>query len=104
MKLAGFKTLITSGLVSIAGTIAAVPEQLQQLGIDWKSILPQAIPIQRVGLLVLGLGLVFGLLRLVTRTPPFQNYPIAPPPPPQDLMQYAPTGSGPNPLPPNPNI
>ncbi len=72
-KLAGYKTLITSGLVSCAGVVATIPDQLQQLGIDWKIQLPQALPIQKVGLIVLGLGILFGLLRLMTFTPPFKS-------------------------------
>ena len=90
-KLAGYKTFIASGLVSFAGTIAAIPDQLQQLGIDWKTTLPQAIPIKNVGLLLIGLGVLFALLRMVTRTPPLQAYPEVPP----DLMKYAPNGPDP---------
>ena len=90
----GFKTFIASACVSLAGTIAALPTQLQQLGLDWKSVIPQVVSVKLVGFVLLGLGLLFGLLRYVTDTPPFQTYPTAaplpPPGPPPQYQQYAP--------------
>lgn len=95
-RLSGYKTLVVSSLVTTGGVVAAIPDQLQQLGIRWIDLMPQVVPTKIVGHVLIGLGLIFSVLRLVTRTPPFQTTPQYPQVPP-DLMQYAPGSIRPDP-------
>jgi hypothetical protein len=73
-RLKGYRTFIAAAFTSIGGTLAALPDQLNQLGVDWKVQIPTFIPIRWAGLVLLVSGLVFGLLRIITTTPPACQY------------------------------
>jgi hypothetical protein len=69
LRLKGWKTVLAAALYSAAGVALelhdSVSEALNSSGVDWKS----AVDPKYVPWLLIGTGVVFGLLRIVTRGP-----------------------------------
>jgi hypothetical protein len=69
LRLKGYRTMLAAALYGLAGVALelhdTVTDALNSSGVDWKS----AVDPRYVPWILIGTGIVFGLLRIVTRGP-----------------------------------
>jgi hypothetical protein len=69
LKLRGWRTMLAAGFYTAAGTALelhdSIADMLNSSGVDWKTMIdPKYLP-----WLLIGTGIMFGLLRIITRGP-----------------------------------
>ena len=67
-KLKGYRTMISSGLITIASAVSAIPDLLQSSGISWHSALSAEIK-DHAQAIICGVAVFFGFMRWITTSP-----------------------------------
>ena len=67
-KLKGYRTMISSGLITAASAISALPDLLQSSGISWRDTLSSEIH-DHAQLIIMIVAVFFGFMRWITTTP-----------------------------------
>jgi hypothetical protein len=78
--LKGYRTMISSAVITVAGAISAVPDMLQASGISWQSTLSQEVH-NHSSIIIMGVAIFFGFMRWITTTPVGVTEPVTPPTP-----------------------
>ena len=67
-KLKGYRTMISSGLITVAGAISALPDILQTSGVSWQNVLSEEVK-SHASLIIMCISLFFGFMRIISTTP-----------------------------------
>jgi sulfite exporter TauE/SafE len=76
-KLRGYRTMISSALITLASGISAIPDLLQSSGISWQTALSQEIK-DHAQAIIMAVAIFFGFMRWITTTPVGTPEPPAP--------------------------
>jgi hypothetical protein len=80
-KLKGYRTMISSGLITLASGVSAIPDLLQSSGISWQATVSAEIK-EHAQAIIVAVAVFFGFMRWITTTPVGVQEPPAPVVPP----------------------